>query len=65
MAGAKPAPLKSDQGHDRKEVTLYAPFARSYRYFLNVAAAMHTATPSSAALCSRISSGFTLTGSAR
>lgn len=37
----------------------------SYRYFLNVAAAMHTATPSSAALGSRISSGFTLTGSAR
>lgn len=36
-----------------------------YRYFLNVAAAMHTATPSNAALGSRISSGFTLTGSAR
>jgi hypothetical protein len=36
--------------------------ARSYRYFLNFAAAMHTAAPSSAALGSRISSGFTLTG---
>ena len=37
----------------------------NYKYFLNVAAAMHTATPSSTALGSRISSGFTLTGSAR
>lgn len=38
---------------------------RFHRYFLNVADAMHTATPSSAALGSRISSGCTLTGSAR
>ena len=32
----------------------------NYRYFLNVVAAMHTTTPSSAALGSRISSGIRL-----
>lgn len=56
--------LRATTSADSGSVCAHLPVER-YKYFLKLPAAISIATPSSTALGSRISSGFTLTGSAK